>query len=186
MIHDHDLQALREHRPFDEAESMHLARATACAMDPQSRPLEHFTASALVLDSSGERALLLFHKKLQRWLQPGGHVEAFDASFLAAALREGLEETGLPALEAVLERLFDVDSHPIPARENEPAHTHHDMRFLMRLPDSVDEAQATISAESLGLKWEPLAELAALSDPSISRMARKALAMSARPSSPRP
>jgi 8-oxo-dGTP pyrophosphatase MutT (NUDIX family) len=108
-------------------------------------------------------------------------VELSDFSFFDAALREALEETGLPALDAVSRDLFDVDSHPIPERKGAPAHVHHDMRFLLRLPANIDESQATITAESHGLMWKPLTEIAALPDESLARLARKAQAFLAKP-----
>src|SRR5215203_5354960 len=47
----------------------------------------HLTASALVIDATGERALLTFHRKLGRWLQLGGHCDG-DANLARVALRE--------------------------------------------------------------------------------------------------
>ena len=58
----------------------------------------HITASAVVLDAAAERTLLVYHRKLERWLQPGGHVEAADADLVAAALREATEETSIADL----------------------------------------------------------------------------------------
>ena len=123
----------------------------------------HITASAFVL--SGDRAglLLVRHKSLDRWLQPGGHVESGDASLLAAAYREILEETAIPAAE--LTRLtdgevpFDLDSHPIPAnpRKGEPAHTHHDFRYLFVYRG---RAEATRGEDGGGIAWVPLKEVA--------------------------
>ena len=98
----------------------------------------HVTGSAMVLDHQG-RALLLFHARLELWVQPGGHVEQDDVDVAAAALREAREETGLPDLSLDCDDsgrplLLDIDVHPIPAnsRRNEPAHWHHDLCFLAR------------------------------------------------------
>ena len=52
----------------------HLIDGRADAAVRAARP-GHLTGSAFVVDSSAERALLLFHTKLQRWLQPGGHAD---------------------------------------------------------------------------------------------------------------
>ena len=75
---------------------------------------------------------LVAHEKLGRLLQPGGHIEAADASLEAAALREAREETALElelhpdGAEAVRPR------HPrIPERPGEPAHWHLDVRYLV-------------------------------------------------------
>jgi len=88
----------------------------------------HLTASGLVLSDDRTLVLLVHHRRLARWLQPGGHVDPEDASPDAAARREVEEETGIGRL---LPRggLVDVDVHPIPARGEEPAHHHFDLRF---------------------------------------------------------
>ncbi len=68
---------------------------------PRHHPRAHFTASALVVDPSRARTALVHHRKLGIWVQPGGHLDADDASYEAAALREVREETGLAgAVEA--------------------------------------------------------------------------------------
>ena len=92
----------------------------------------HLTASAWVLDRTRSLAALIHHRKLNLWLQPGGHVEDCDASWRAAAQREVTEETGLARFVSQQDEaeLFDVDVHLIPARLNEPTHYHYDLRFL--------------------------------------------------------
>lgn len=89
----------------------------------------HLTASALIVDSERRRLGLIFHKKLGLWLQPGGHFEEGERDPLEAARREAAEEIGLHQLEPLSPALFDLDVHEIPARPNEPAHLHHDLRF---------------------------------------------------------
>lgn len=92
----------------------------------------HFTASAFVLAPSLDRLLLILHSKLNRWLQPGGHVDPLDASLATAALREVQEETGLSAVEFLVEDPFDLDVHVIPRLGGVPEHLHFDVRFLLR------------------------------------------------------
>jgi 8-oxo-dGTP pyrophosphatase MutT (NUDIX family) len=98
----------------------------------------HLTASAFIVSVDWTRMLLVRHPYLNRWLQPGGHVERDDTSLIVAALREVEEEVSLrrEALDIVrpFGRLipFDIDAHHIPAnpRRGEAAHVHHDVRFL--------------------------------------------------------
>lgn len=98
----------------------------------RSRLEGHLTASALVVDADFERVLLLRHRKLGKWLQPGGHCDG-DANLPGVALRECCEETGIEGLE-VDPRPIDLDIHPIPARPEAPAHLHFDTRFLVVAP----------------------------------------------------
>lgn len=87
----------------------------------------HFTASGFVASPDGTAILLVLHGKLDRWLQPGGHLEPEDDSVETAARREVLEETGVGDLIRMGNSLVRVDAHPIPARPTEPAHKHFDL-----------------------------------------------------------
>jgi 8-oxo-dGTP pyrophosphatase MutT (NUDIX family) len=130
----------------------------------------HVTASALVLSTDRRAALLLHHRKLDRWLQPGGHADG-DPDTLAVAIREVFEETGLRALPLGGSAPFDLDIHPIPARGDEPAHYHYDVRYLL----AADNQPIAGNDESLALKWFALESLIGTAEPSIQRMARKVL-----------
>lgn len=109
----------------------------------------HFTCSAFVFTNES-KCLALFHKKLQRWLQPGGHVERDDSSPLSCALREASEESGLSDLKPLYPYPIDLDIHHIPERKGEAAHDHYDLRyaFLTQTPNF-----AGISEESSALHW---------------------------------
>ncbi len=98
----------------------------------------HFTASAFVLSPDRDAILLIHHKKLHRWLQPGGHVEFDDLDLIESARREVEEEVGLRVERPTWRRtpLFDLDVHPIPARKSEPEHAHFDLRFLLQATES--------------------------------------------------
>lgn len=90
----------------------------------------HITASLFVVTPDHSLAAMILHRKLNRWLQPGGHVDDADGTVLDGALREAREETGLE-LNRNNAKLFDLDVHPIPATETEPAHSHFDIRYLV-------------------------------------------------------
>ena len=120
----------------------------------------HVTASAYIINPQKDSLLLLRHKFLNRWLQPGGHIDASDTSIFNAALREAEEETGISrsGLQLVSKNFFDVDSHTIPAnqKKNELEHVHHDISFLFLCDTTqinIDEAESTAS------KWVPFSEL---------------------------
>jgi 8-oxo-dGTP pyrophosphatase MutT (NUDIX family) len=109
----------------------------------------HFTGSALVVDASGSRALLHYHRKLAGWMQFGGHCDG-DENLPRVAQREALEESGIEGLILASARPFDLDLHEIPARGQEPSHWHYDVRYVLIAPEN---AAFQISDESLELRW---------------------------------
>jgi 8-oxo-dGTP pyrophosphatase MutT (NUDIX family) len=130
----------------------------------------HFTASAFVVSPERDAVLLIFHKKLGIWVQPGGHIEPTDESLLGAAQREVAEEVGLELDADGAATIFDLDVHAIPARKDEPAHEHFDVRFCFHSPTRAF-AQSDEVADA---RWAPLAELEQLTcDESVLRAARK-------------
>ena len=158
-----------------------ITRFIATAPRPWSRAtLEgHITASAWVLDRTRSHAALIHHRKLNRWLQPGGHVEDTDASWRAAAQREVTEETGVERFipQADDATLIDVDVHPIPARPDEPAHVHYDLRFLFIVDvdatvDTVNDTLMINAEEAHDCRWFALTALVndSLLDASVRRM----------------
>lgn len=156
------LAQLRVYRPEDGLEAEHRNRMVdllSYAADPFARGHfvpGHFTASCYIVDGEG-RLLLHHHRRLNRWLQMGGHVDG-DELPEVAALREAREESGLEDLELL--DLFDLDIHPIPAAKGEPDHDHFDVRYVARTqtPDAI----ALDRAESNDLAWVTLARAAEL------------------------
>ena len=136
-------------------------------------PVGHFTGSAFVVSADGERTLLMHHRKLGLWVQPGGHADG-DPDLAAVALREAQEETGLRGL-TLEPGIFDLDRHAIPARRDEPEHFHYDVRFVVRA--AAGEAFA-LNEESLALAWRAIGTVAAdpQADASVRRMACRWLA----------
>lgn len=92
----------------------------------------HLTASGFVVSPDATSVALVYHQKLRRWLQPGGHLEPVDADMEGAARRELAEEVGLRDLSVL--GMFDVDIHTFPARGATPEHLHFDVRFAFRSP----------------------------------------------------
>lgn len=169
------LELLRRYRPTDSADAACLARFTAF-VESQPRCFErslepgHVTGSAWVMNRDGSRVLLTHHRKLNIWVQPGGHADG-DSDVAAVAAREALEETGLPGLMPRGEGIFDLDIHRIPARGETAAHEHFDARFAFQATTS--EAFA-VSAESHALAWVALDELEKITrEPSLLRMREK-------------
>lgn len=180
------VEALRRHSPADEEEARDRDRILDFVRrhpDPFDRriPEGHLTGSALVVSVDGERVLLLHHRKLGRWLQPGGHAEAGEATGEEVALREAHEETGIRGLglHPAAPRPLDVDVHEIPAHREEPAHEHLDLRYLVVAPPDValDPDLAALHQ----LRWVAWDDVDALApDPGLRRALAKARAAHAR------
>lgn len=131
----------------------------------------HVTGAAWIVNRQRTHALLTHHRKLELWLQLGGHCDG-DADTHAVALREATEESGLESLRVVSRSIFDVDVHRIPARPGEPEHDHYDVRYLF---EADDRESLVVSEESLALAWVALERLSEQGvDESVLRLARKA------------
>lgn len=108
----------------------------------------HFTASGFVRSPDQTSVLLVEHLRLQRWLQPGGHVDPDDSGPLDAAMREIVEETGCAALDPLTDQLFGIDVHAIPARHDEPPHRHYDLQFAFQARTDRLEPSDEVAAAS--------------------------------------
>lgn len=132
----------------------------------------HLTASALLVDDERKCAFLIYHKFLQRWLQPGGHLDNQEEP-IAGAVRECEEETGLKDLQ--LHRWhadhknipLDIDSHFIPnnADKMEFSHFHHDFLYVFTLKNDAGSALEQSGKNTLQIeevtdcKWYPFEDL---------------------------
>ncbi len=114
----------------------------------------HLTASAVIVDMTSHKMLLHFHKRLNRWLQVGGHAD-YETDFSRVALREAQEETGLPDLAFYPSDNpivpIDYDAHTFPQRKDIPEHFHLDFRYVLTThkPDDVSPEDG----ESVEFKW---------------------------------
>jgi 8-oxo-dGTP pyrophosphatase MutT (NUDIX family) len=142
----------------------------------------HITGAAWIVSADRRRCLLTHHRKLDRWLQLGGHADG-QWQVAEVALREAREESGLTAFDFVpIDGMlipFDIDVHQIPARYNsagqeiEDAHEHHDVRFLL-IAQAGQETRC--SDESHEIAWfSPDEVLRLTAEESMLRMLRKAL-----------
>jgi 8-oxo-dGTP pyrophosphatase MutT (NUDIX family) len=116
----------------------------------------HITASALVLPPDRGHVLLVFHERLRRWLQPGGHVEPGDPDVVNTAEREAIEEAGVRMDSRTAPELIAVDVHEIPAARGEPFHLHHDLMFRFLAADR----SLSAAREKAAVVWCPTNRLA--------------------------
>ena len=178
MTRNHLLSQLHTYRPYSQRENAHLMkivslleREPGCFL--RSCIAGHITASAWVVAPDLKSVLLMHHRKLDKWLQPGGHADG-DTNLAGVALREAHEESGLTSLRLMRPDIFDVDVHSIPERGNEPAHLHYDVRYLLT---ANPQEPLMPNGESKGFAWVALqhAESLTAANPSILRMINKTM-----------
>ena len=168
------IELVTNHTPFDDTERAHTMRTLeflhknkVCTSTDNLKG--HITASAWVLSPDRTETLLTHHKKLNRWLQLGGHIED-DATIQAAALREAVEESGIENIHLIQDSIFDIDVHFIPTRNEVAEHYHYDIRFLLQ----AERTDFIISDESNDLAWVKLTDISNFaSEESVLRMCRK-------------
>jgi 8-oxo-dGTP pyrophosphatase MutT (NUDIX family) len=153
------LHLIREFQePEDEKSRELILGLLAHSPDPLSRHQftpGHLTCTGLLIHPDRSHILLIHHRRLNRWLLPGGHVEAADPSPAEAARREAQEETAVLTLPFFA--LAGMDVHGIPGRGAEPYHLHYDLKFAF-LAQSGDFAAD--EAETRAAAWCPLTDLA--------------------------
>jgi 8-oxo-dGTP pyrophosphatase MutT (NUDIX family) len=169
------LQALTQYQTHYPDETPLIKRFESFVRDhmacfERSLLIGHVTGSAWVVNEPGTHVLLTHHRKLNMWIQLGGHADG-DADVHGVARREAEEESGLVHLVPAVGGIFDVDIHAIPARGDEPEHFHYDVRYAFRAAGS---DRFTVTRESHALAWIPVGELSAYTDEvSMHRMAHK-------------
>jgi 8-oxo-dGTP pyrophosphatase MutT (NUDIX family) len=169
---------LEAYQPSTSAEAEHLASilellsTKPTAFDRTEYRPGHITASAFVVHPSEPAAALMKHRKIGRWLQPGGHVEPDDGDIESAARREVEEEVGITQLISL--GVTDVDVHVFPERADQPQHLHLDVRigFVAGSDELVDRG------ESDGVRWASFSEMKQMEE-SLARPARTLEAMDA-------
>ncbi len=123
----------------------------------------HFTATAFVVHRG--KTLFLWHRRMQQWMPPGGHLLP-DEDPVTGVLREVREETGVEAELLPLMPTFDFDyPQQLPApytilledsAEYGDAHQHIDLIYFTRSPNgeatappSEDDALVWVTEEQL-------------------------------------
>ena len=153
------LDELERYQPFDELEGAHVAATINFMRDyencfERSNLHGHITGSGWIINTRLTHCLLVHHRKLSRWLQPGGHADG-NGNVMHVAEMEVSEETGLETYQ-LIPGIFDVDVHRIPARKSDPEHYHFDIRYLFM---AELDAPLRVSSESNALRWISMDQL---------------------------
>lgn len=166
---------LRDWRPPDHSQDS-LRNAVLAFLDAREDACRrecvpgHITASALVLDDTGDRVLLTLHPRLGRWVQLGGHCEDSDVDILGAALREANEESGVDGLR-ISPELAAINVHALTCSLGVPTR-HLDLQFLAHAPA---DAQIAVSEESVDLRWWPIDRLPDGTDEALAFLVQRAV-----------
>jgi len=169
------LEKLAAYQPFEDSDKGARQRLTDFVNEhsdcfERSLKVGHVTGSVWLVDDTGQNVLLTHHRKLNIWIQLGGHCDG-ESDTVAVALREAQEESGIMALKVLSEDIFDLDIHPIPARGDEPEHFHYDVRYVIQTQGNTN---FVVSEESHDLAWIPIEKLSDYSqETSMLRMGRK-------------
>ena len=169
-------QRINAYKSFDHTEEI-AKRQTLRFIKSHPNSLErsclpgHLTGSAWLVAPDRRSTVLIHHKKLNRWLQPGGHADS-NGNLFQVALDEASEERGLDLsiFIPVTNLIFDIDVHKIPKRGAEPAHTHYDIRYIFQIP----EINLPGNDESYKVRFVPFDEVKEFNNTaSIERMVLK-------------
>ncbi len=174
------LNQLQQYSPWDATEAAHqtailnLLQTGLVAFDRQSYQPGHLTGSAWILAADTGNVALIYHRRLNRWLQPGGHTELGETDGLSTVLREVREELGL-IIDPTRAKLFDLDVHRIPATATQPSHLHFDLRYLC-----LTQQQPLVSdSDAAKAQWFTVEELQAMNlEASMQRMLAKGVGRS--------
>ena len=171
---------LKAYKPTETLEKEYLVEFEKLLLKgPQALWSDHFdpghiTASGYVLSPDRQSVLMIMHTKIQRWLQPGGHLEKSDTSLLEAVQREVVEETGIGGTERIGGGIFDIDIHVIRERPGKPSHLHYDIRLLLQSMTT----DFTTTEEAREIRWIELEQAKKeFSDLSILRPVAKAVTL---------
>lgn len=165
----------RLQNPFKESEGIverftKLILKTEAPFSREQYP-GHLTGSCFVLNPGQSEILLLHHRKLEKWLQMGGHCDG-EIDLAQVALREAQEESGTKELTLLTSGIIDLDIHQIPARKDEPEHLHYDVRYLgiCQNPEGIQLAENE-STDLAWFSWDKAVQIAR--EPSMHRVFKK-------------
>jgi len=170
------IEQMESYVPFNDLEAKHKNNILKFLHEDdnnfeRSNVKGHITGSAWLLNEDKTKVLLNHHRKLDKWMNFGGHADG-DADILSVAIREAQEESGIENILSIADCIFDIDVHVIPANatKGEPEHLHYDIRYLLWTPDQ----DYVLSHESINLKWVDMKEaLQMLKSDSLVRMIEK-------------
>ncbi|MBI4857233.1 MAG: NUDIX hydrolase [Acetobacterium woodii] len=122
--------------------------------------IAHLTSSALILNESMDKLLMIYHNIYQSWSWTGGHADG-EMDLLQVAIKEALEETGLGKIKAISDKIVSLDILPVFShlKNNLPVSAHLHLSVAYLLQASENESITIKPDENSGVKWIPIREL---------------------------
>lgn len=159
------IKDIRDYKPYNEQEEKDKALILGCIetydnLLTRENPLAHFSSSGFIINKTRDKVLMIHHNIYNAWSWTGGHTDG-DADFLAVAIREAQEETGVKEVRPISQEIFSLDVLPVKGHVKKgvyvSAHVHLSIAYLVE----VDEEEALIVKpdENSGVKWIPVSEL---------------------------
>ncbi len=151
-------EALRAYQPWNEQEERDKAvmlRALSAMPDcfDRANEITHFSASAWIVNRTGDKVLMAYHNLYNAWAWTGGHADG-DRDLLSVALREAREETGVHA-EPVTEDIFSLEILTVDGHEKRgryvPSHLHMNVTYLLRADEN--ESIRPKMDENAAVQW---------------------------------
>lgn len=120
----------------------------------------HFTSSSLIVNPDRTKTLLIYHNIYQSWAWTGGHADG-DDDFLAVALKEANEETGLKKLRPLTSEIVQIDMLPVAShiKHGKPVSSHQHLSVAYILEADENEPLTIKPDENQGVKWFPIEEM---------------------------
>jgi len=123
--------------------------------------IAHLTSSALILNPSQDKLLMIYHNIYKSWSWTGGHADG-EPDLLQVAIQEAREETGLKQVTTAADNIITLDILPVfgHVKNDQPVSAHLHLSVAYLLQASEDQPLTIKADENSGVRWIPISELA--------------------------
>ena len=149
-----------EQEEADQRQMLDYIRQFPDTILTRDNPIAHFSSSGSVVNADASRVLMAHHNLYRVWAWTGGHVDG-EEDFLAVALREAREETGVTHIRPLSDAIASLEILPVWGHVKRgryvPSHLHLNVSYLL-LADENDPLSVR-EGENTRVGWLPAAEL---------------------------
>ena len=149
-----------EQEEADQRQMLDYIRQFPDTILTRDNPIAHFSSPGFVVNADASRVLMAHHNLYRVWAWTGGHVDG-EEDFLAVALREAREETGVTHIRPLSDAIASLEILPVWGHVKRgryvPSHLHLNVSYLL-LADENDPLSVR-EGENTRVGWLPAAEL---------------------------